>query len=216
MARKLLFLALVLVFISACSFSSLQQTQPTQVIEPNPIQPTSTAACPGAATCPMLPTPLPPTVEPTNTSSPTQLPTNTSIPTVTPVPSETPIPKPYQVQPNNPIYLQNFAHSNLACAWLGVAGQVFTKSGKPLSGVVVVVDGSVSGQTLEQIGLTGKAPVYGDGGYELVLGNQAVASTSPLTISLYDLNGKALSDPFPFNSIADCKKNLILINFVAR
>jgi hypothetical protein len=164
----------------------------------------------------VLPTPLPPTAEPTNTSSPTPLPTNTSVPTVTPVPSETPIPKPYQVQPNNPLYLQNFTHPNLACDWLGVAGQVFDKSGKPLSDVVVVVDGSLSGQTLEQIGLTGKAVAYGAGGYELVLGNQAVASTSPLTIALYDLQGKALSDPFPFNSVADCKKNLILINFVAR
>jgi len=216
MARKLFFLALAVVLISACSFLSLQPTQPTPVIEQNPLQPTSTDACPGEATCPILPTPLPPTAESTNTSSPTALPTNTSIPTVTTVPSETPIPKPYQVQPNNPLYLQNFAHPNLACDWLGVAGQVFDKSGKPLSSLVVVVDGSLSGQTLEQIGLTGKALAYGDGGYELVLGNQAAASTSQLIISLYDLKGKALSDPFPFTSVADCKKNLILINFVAR
>ena len=216
MARKVFFLALAVVLLSACSFLTLQQTQPTPAIEPNPLQPTSTAACPGGATCPVFPTPLPPTAEPTNTSSPRPLPTNTSIPTVTPVPSETPVPKPYQVQPNNPLYLQNFSHPNLACDWLGVAGQVFDKSGKPLSNLVVVVDSSLSGQTQEQIGLTGKAPAYGDGGYELVLGNQAAASTSPLIISLYDLKGKALSDPFSFNSVADCKKNLILINFIAR
>jgi hypothetical protein len=120
------------------------------------------------------------------------------------------------VQANTPLYLQNFAHPNLACNWLGVAGQVFDKSGKPLSGLVLVVDGSLSGKSFEQIGLTGKATAYGDGGYEVVLSNQAVASTSPLTISLYDVAGNALSDPIPFNSLADCTKNLILINFVSR
>jgi hypothetical protein len=149
-------------------------------------------------------------------SSPTPLPTNTSAPTNTPIPSATAVPKPYQVQPDTPYYLQNYAHPDLACNWLGVAGQVFGKSGKPLSDVVVVVDGSLSGKALEQIGLTGKAVAYGDAGYELELSNQALASTDPWTIALYDLEGNALSDPLPFNSIADCKKNLILINFIAR
>jgi len=123
---------------------------------------------------------------------------------------------PYQIHPNTPLYLQSFAHANLGCNWLGVAGQVFDQSGKPLSDLVVVVDGTLSGKAFEQIGLTGRAAAYGDGGYEVVIGNQAVASTSPLVISLYDLAGQALSDPFPFNSVSDCKKNLILINFVAR
>jgi len=123
---------------------------------------------------------------------------------------------PYQVQPNTPLYLQNFAHPNLACNWLGVAGQVFDKSGNPLSGLVVVVDGALADKASEQIALTGKAPAYGDGGYELVLSNQDVASTTPFTITLFNVGGTAESAPFSFSSFADCKKNLILINFVAR
>ena len=216
MVRKLLLLALAVVFISACSFLSLQPTQPPPVIDQSPDQPTLTPDCQALQTCPGSPTPLPPTAEPSATSSPIPAPTNTSVPTITPVPSATSIPKPYQVQPNAPLYLQNFAHPILACNWLGVAGQVFNKSGKPLSNMVVVVDGLLLGNSQEQIGLTGKAVAYGKGGYELVLSNQAQASTSPLTITLFDLAGKALSDPFPFSSLADCNKNLILINFVAR
>jgi hypothetical protein len=123
---------------------------------------------------------------------------------------------PYQVQPNTPLYLQNFAHPNLACNWLGVAGQVFDKTGKPLTGLVVVVDGAISGKAFEQIGLTGKAPAYGDGGYELVLSNQTVTSASQFTITLFDVGGTVLSDTLSFSSVADCKKNLILINFVAQ
>ena len=210
MVRKIFFLALVVIIISACSLTE----QPTQT--PPPAPPTATPPCQTVADCPGLPTPLPPLPTLTATITRTPTPTNTATPTNTPVPSATPIPMPYGVQPNTPLYLQNFAHPNLACNWLGVAGQVFDKSGKPVPGIVVVVDGALSDKAFEQIGLTGKAPAYGDGGYELVLGNQAVASASPFTITLFDVGGTALSDPFSFNSFTDCKKNLVLINFVVR
>jgi hypothetical protein len=216
MIRKLFVLGLVVIIISACSFLSVQPT-PT----PLPAAPTETPPCQIVADCPGLPSPLPPpatmtaTITGTPTSTDTPVPTSTPVPTNTPVPSDTAIPKPYQVQPNTPLYLQNFAHPNLACDWLGVAGQVFDKAGKPVSGIVVVVDGAFADKAFEQIGLTGKAPAYGDGGFELVLSNQDTASTSPFTITLFDVGGKALSDPFSFSSVADCKKNLILVNFVA-
>ncbi len=209
MVRKIFLLALAVIIISACSLTEVPTPTP-------PALPTATPPCQTVADCPGLPTPLPPLPTLTATITRTPTPTNTPVPTETPVPSATSIPMPYQVQPNTPLYLQNFAHPKLACNWLGVAGQVFDKSGKPLSGVVVVVDGVISGKAFEQIGLTGKAPAYGEGGYELVLSNQAVASASPFTITLFDVGGTALTDAFPFNSIADCKKNLILINFVAR
>ena len=208
MVRKLFLLALIMMIISGCSVD-----QPTAA---PPELPTATPPCQTVEACMGTATPKPPTATPLPTTSPTPLPTNTFVPTNTPLPSATAVPLPYQVQPNTPLYLQNFAHPNLACNWLGVAGQVFDKSGKPLSGMVIVVDGSLSGKVQEQIALTGKAIAYGDGGYEVVLSNQDIASTSPLTITLFDLAGNALSDAVPFNTLADCKKNLILINFVAR
>jgi hypothetical protein len=120
------------------------------------------------------------------------------------------------VQPDTPSYLQNFAHPDKACNWMGVAGQAFDKTGNPVLNLVVVVDGVVSGKALDLLGMTGTARAYGPGGYELVVGNKAVVSSGPLTIQLFDLAGKMLTDAFPFNTVADCKKNLILINFVAR
>jgi hypothetical protein len=216
MVRKLFLLGLAVIIISACSLSA-EPTQP-----PPPLPPTATLPCQTVADCPGLPSPLPPPATMTATLTRTPVPTNTPTPTHTAVPTNTPtstataIPMPYQVQPNTPLFLQNFAHPNLACNWLGVAGQVFDKKAKPIFGLVVVVDSALPGKASEQIGLTGKAPAYGDGGYELVLSNKAATSASQYTISLFDVGGTALSDPFPFSSIVDCKKNLILINFVAR
>jgi hypothetical protein len=122
----------------------------------------------------------------------------------------------YIVQPNTPLYLQNFAHPDKACNWLGVAGQVFDKKSSPVNNVVVVVDGILSGKVIDQMSLTGLDTAYGSGGFEIVIANQALMSTSPLTVTLFDLAGKALTLPVPFNTLADCKKNLVLVNFIAK
>ncbi len=209
MIRKILWLAIATLVICACAVIPWQTAQqpaqpPVDVSsQPLPVQPA--ASCPVAPTCPP-----PATVAPT--ASPTPVPTKTPILVNTPTVS----PKPYQVQPNTPSYLQNFAHLDKACNWMGVAGQAFGKTGNPVLNLVVVVDGVVSGKALDLLGLTGTARAYGPGGYELVVGDKAVVSTGPMTIQLFDLAGKPVTDAFPFNTVADCKKNLILINFVAR
>ncbi len=202
---------MAMLFISACALVPEQTAQqPTQrpvEVSSQPLQVQPAASCPAAPTCPP-----PATVAPTATASPTPVPTNTPVLVNTP----TVTPKPNQVQPNTPSNLQNFAHLDKACNWMGVAGQAFDKTGSPVLNLVVVVDGMVSGKALDLLGMTGTAHAYGSGGYELVVGDKAVVSTGPLTIQLFDLAGKPLTDPFPFNTVADCKKNLILINFVAR
>ena len=210
MNRKIICLAVAILLICACAITPDQPTQepvqqPIEVTTQAPeVQPT--VSCPAAPTCPSLPT-----VEPT-AIPPTPVPTNTPVLVNTP----TVTPKLYQVQPNTPTYLQNFAHPDKACNWMGVAGQVFDKSGKPVQNLVITVNGVVSGKPIDLVGMTGTAQAYGSGGYELVVGDKAVVSTGPLTTQLFDLAGNPLTDPFPFNTIADCKKNLILINFVAQ
>ena len=209
MIRKILWLAIAMLFICACALipeqTAQQPVQQPAEVSSQPLQAQPAASCPVAPTC-SPPATVAPTASPT--PAPTKTPVLINTPTVTP--------KPYQVQPNTPSYLQNFAHLDKACNWMGVAGQAFGKTGSPVLNLVVVVDGVVSGKALDLLGMTGTAHAYGSGGYELVVGDKAVVSTGPMTIQLFDLAGNTLTDPFPFNTVADCKKNLILINFVAR
>jgi hypothetical protein len=132
-----------------------------------------------------------------------------------PIPTHTAIPpKLYRAQSNSPVYLPNFAHQDLACKWMGVAGQVFDRSGNPAKNIVVVANGKLNGKNLNAVGLTGSSNLYGPGGYEIVLGNSSLTAIGTLTLTVYGLNGVALSDPVPFNTIGNCQKNLILINFI--
>jgi len=134
----------------------------------------------------------------------------------TPIPSPTATAvalKPYQIQANSPVYLSNFAHQTQACKWAGVAGQVFDLSGAPAKNIVLVVSGKLNGANIYALGMTGTTHLYGSGGYEIVLGSTPVASTATLAMTVYGLDGVALSDSIPFNTVGDCQKNLTLINF---
>lgn len=159
-----------------------------------------------------------PTITPTSTNTPVP-PTPTVIPaTVTPPPTKTLTPTilPYKLQATNPTFTQNFNHPELACNWMGVAGQVFDKAGKPVAGIVVVIKGQLSTGTVNQVALT-EQPAglnYGPAGYEITLGDKPLVSSNALTIQLFDLNANALSKPVIFSTSALCTENLILINFV--
>ncbi len=184
--------------------------------------------CPTCEPCPPTATEPPPTATftaepsatprgtatalPGTTSTPTAPATATATATVTP----TSVPMPYALQPNSPVYIQNFVHSDKGCNWMGVAGQVFDKAGKPVVGLVVVVEGFLGQRVLDEVMLTGLSTPYGPGGYEIVLDTKTVASSNSLFISLYDLAGKPLTHPIPFDTFADCTRNLIVINFKQR
>jgi hypothetical protein len=122
--------------------------------------------------------------------------------------------KPYQVQEGSPVWLPNFIHSEAGCKWLGVAGQVFDRAGVPLTALVLEVGGTLRGIQVQGLSLTGIAPAYGPGGYEVYLGDQAVDSSSALWIQVKDLSGKELTDRVTFDTFSDCSRNLVLINFI--
>ncbi len=171
-------------------------------------------------------TPVPTsTTEPTQTptSTATKVPTKTSTPTKTPIPTSTSTPTKtataivmqYEVQSNSPVYMQNFAHPEMGCNWLGVAGQVFDTNGTPVENLVIVVEGTLNNQPVEMLGLTSGslASDYGIAPYEIQLASQVIASEGTLTVAVYDLSGNLLSLPVPFNTYSDCTKNLVIVNF---
>jgi hypothetical protein len=122
------------------------------------------------------------------------------------------------LQEETPAYIENFAHPDAGCEWMGVAGQIFGADGKPQLNLVVVVKGKLGKNNLDLAGVSGipEADIYGPGGYEIQLADKPSASTQSLSIQVYDLNGNALSDAYAFDTYPDCTQNLIVINFAAR
>jgi len=200
--------------------------------EETPSVVTETATCTPTSEVTDIPATNTATVVPTKTTVPsktptstaTKVPTKTSTPTKTPIPTSTSTPTKtataivmqYEVQPNSPVYMQNFAHPELGCNWLGVAGQVFDKSGTPVKNLVIVVEGTLNNKPVELLGLTSGslASDYGIAPYEIQIASQVVASEAALMVTVYDLSGNMLSLPVAFNTYSDCTKNLVIVNFI--
>jgi hypothetical protein len=119
----------------------------------------------------------------------------------------------YKIQSGSPKYTTNFSHPELACKWSGVAGQVFGPGGVPQENVVVVVTGEANGENYDLLGFTTSAVKYGASAYEVEFPFGPVKTTGSLQIQLFDLEGKQLTGAIPFDTFADCNKNLIVFNF---
>lgn len=146
---------------------------------------------------------------PTGSETPSAQITDTDVPagpTVTP--SKTLTPFRFILQVGSPLPTQNFANDQ-GCNWMGIAGQAFDLNGNPIIGDLVRVEGN--NKTLDSF--TGGKPALGPGGYEITLDSKPVLTQGIYTVQLFDDNGVPLSDVIPFNTFADCGKNLILINF---
>ncbi len=187
----------------------------------NPLPPTTIPALVLTNT----PTPTPKGVLPatwTPTTSPTDVPTDTPIPSNTPepTPEETPIPTAnlesgtsFSIQGGSPSYAENSFHPEDGCNWLGVAGQVFDSEGIAVSGILVEAGGFLGETEIAGLTLTGMAPNYGEGGYEIVLSNSPVSSDGDIWIQLLDQANLPLSEKLYIKTYDSCDSNLIKINF---
>jgi len=110
--------------------------------------------------------------------------------------------------------MQNFAHPELDCRWMGVAGQVFDMDDTPMMDLVVEFGGELANQTVFGLAITGQAEAYGEGGYEFKLGDEPIASTGTVWAQVFDLDGNAISSPIYFSTFDNCEHNLIILNFV--
>lgn len=186
----------------------------------NPLPPTTLPAL--VLTNTPTPTPkgvLPPTWTPT--SSPTIEPTDTPQPTDTPEPTETPVPTAdiesgttFELQEGSPSYEVNSNHPDAGCDWMGIGGQVFDTDGAPVPGILIEAGGSLGDIDVTGLTLSGMAPNYGEGGYELTLHDTPVASEDVIWIQLLDQANLPLTEKIYFQTFDSCDSNLILINFV--
>ncbi|MBA3074563.1 MAG: hypothetical protein FP831_13260 [Anaerolineae bacterium] len=166
------------------------------------------------------------TVDPTATaemtataaSTATATATATNTPTATATATPTPNTDLFEVQAGSPVYTVNFAHPEAACKWQGVAGQVLSKTGAPLTHYILKITGTYNGASVNQIGLSGLVTntPYGPGSFEFVLGTTPVDSDDLLTIQVFSPTGTEVLGPVSIDTFASCSKNLQIINFQAK
>ncbi len=183
----------------------------------------------GAGFAPQPPTATitPLQLEPTWTASPTiaLTPSETPRPTFTPISTDTPVslfpptrtPRPTNT-PKAPFSASTsqvestLIYPDLACNWAGIGGTVVNANNSPIIGQVIVLRGTLDGKSIEQQTVSGINKAYGESGFEFVLGNTPVASTT-LYVQLVDLNGLPLSDKISVPTSGECTKNLVLVRF---
>lgn len=187
----------------------LSPAAPTQILELETILPPTTIL---TSTYPSLLT-----ITETATLLPSLISTNTPLlipsETITP-PHSTPLMLFYGIQPGNPTYMANIFHPAVGCNWLGVSGFVFNSSNQPVESLLIEVGGRLDEKDISLLSMTGVAPIYGAGAYEIILDDHSSASNSTLWIQVKDINSQELSQRFYFDTFLSCDQNLILINFV--
>jgi hypothetical protein len=123
---------------------------------------------------------------------------------------------PYTIQIGTPVETANFVDQQAGCNWLGVGGQVFEGHDKPVIGMIVEVGGTLNGNPVLLLALTGDSTVLGPGGYVIKIADKPISSEGTLWVQLYDLNGAPKSERENINTFGGdnaCEKNLIIINF---
>jgi hypothetical protein len=105
-------------------------------------------------------------------------------------------------------------HQAGGCDWSGVAGQATSLNGEAVRGLFVQLGGSIPGvDRVDKLVMTGLAPQYGQGGFEITLADKLIASNGTLWVQLLDAQNLPLSDKIYFNTYDDCQKNLVIIYF---
>ena len=170
---------------------------------------------------------LVPSWTPTNALMPV---TDTPSPTSTPVPTQSLVEYPpsvepvvagintkyaFQVQQGSPSAIAGVDfHPDTGCNWMGVAGQATSLNGEAVRGLFVQLGGSMpDAASVDNLAMTGLAPQYGQGGFEITLTDKLEASQGTLWIQLLDQQNLPLSERVYFDTYDDCQKNLIIIYF---
>ncbi len=159
-----------------------------------------------------------PTLEltPSNTPRPTFTPFFTDTPFSLVPPTKTPKPTSTPKAPFSATTQQvesTVIHPELACNWAGIGGTVVDANNSPVIGTVVVLRGTLNGDTIEQQTVTGINKEYGQSGFEFVLGTAPVNSRNTLYVQLVDLQNIPLSDKVFITTSSDCSKNLVIVRF---
>ena len=104
-------------------------------------------------------------------------------------------------------------HPSLACNWMGIGGTVIDASNKPLIAQTIQLGGTLNGNAVTGLVLSGQNAAYGTSGFEIKLADSPADSTQTLWVQLFDNNGHLLTEKTYFDTYKDCQKNLVIIVF---
>jgi hypothetical protein len=83
-----------------------------------------------------------------------------------------------------------------------------------VTGVLVEASGTLQGEEIYRLALSGAAPDYGVGGYEIALSDSPIESNGEVWVQLLDQANLPLTDKIYLQTFDSCDSNLIRINFV--
>ena len=203
--------------IYANPYSNLNPFPPPTM---NPIYATATATIAPRFTLVPSWTPTIVSIQTTDTPEPTNTPlVTTSIlenPTIEPT-SASGIANEYafSLQQGSPAAIDGAQfHPDAGCEWSGIGGQAMSLNGEAVKGLFVQLGGSIPGiENMDNLTMTGLAPQYGQGGFEITLSDKLIASNGTLWIQLFDQQNLPISDRVYFDTYDDCTKNLIIVSF---
>ena len=189
---------------------------PPPTLYPSPVLPSATSTLRMTLEPSWTPTVVIPTrtQTPAPTNTPLVTPTVESLPaTETPSgPTSTPGDFAFALMDGSPSAIRGDTfHPELGCEWIGVAGQVVDLSGEAVRSQFIHLGGTVEGETISRLTITGSAPAYGLAGYEFIIANRLVGTTQTLWIQLEDVQGLPMSERIYFDTYADCERNLVVI-----
>jgi hypothetical protein len=117
----------------------------------------------------------------------------------------------YTVQRGTPVAIPNFVDLDAGCNWSGIGGQIFDQTGAPATGVRVRISGTFDGRQILQTLTSGSSQRFGQGGFDLKLGDRPLASQT-IRLQLFDAAGSRLSSPFVVKTYGTCQQNLLVMN----
>lgn len=145
------------------------------------------------------------TAQPADTKEPTPAPTVTHTPTLEPLP--------FTLEGEPETLTSDLLRPGLGCDVLIIAGQVKDLRDDPIKNLTIHLFGELGGFEIDMYRIAGSETTYGESGYEFVLEGLVVESEDTLFIQLVDTNDIPFSRAYAVRTYAECKRNMILINF---
>lgn len=192
---------------------------PPPTVPPMLVLPTASPTSPNVLPATWTPAP---TLEPTLTFTPAPSSTSTStatqlvLPTPLP-PTDTPTPTatlpPEFLLSGGVRHQRSTAVNGLPCTWMGVGGNIVDLDGNPVQGLTVLLGGTYETKVIDKTVISGTAPVFGEGGYEMQIADDPGRSNNTMYVQLFTSAGLPVSPQYFFVTYDECERNLIRLDF---
>jgi len=127
--------------------------------------------------------------------------------TLTPENTSSPVTISITYHPGTDIYPDS------ACNWMAIGGSIIDTGGSALLFYPVELGGSLDGEAISQLKLSGSAVNFGASGFEFQLADHPIASTQTLYLQVFEETGGALTGKIYFDTYEDCNRNLVRVTF---